>query len=204
MGNLTTTLSLASNVYGGGKSQKYTTAHPVVSAFDTTFKINNSDTFKELIEFKPDGTKTYNKFNYLLLANDGNQSAEIQILLREFGTDDDIVDANPESATIDFILHPGRYMMLPTAKMMVYSSAPDTDDVYAIADTSAGNKDGTTVYADAYDGSAQSPAFIDPPGYFSASGLKKLFWPVSLLIIEKIIFFSTSATRWKACLYPSN
>ena len=75
MGNLTTTLSLTSNVYGGGKGQQYTTSNPVTSAFDTTFKVNNSDSFKQLIDFKSDGTKTYNKFNYLLLANDGEQPA---------------------------------------------------------------------------------------------------------------------------------
>ena len=167
MGNLTTTLSLTSNVYGGGKGQQYTTSNPVTSAFDTTFKVNNSDSFKQLIDFKSDGTKTYNKFNYLLLANDGEQPAEMQILLREFNTGTDLADANPESATIDFILHPGKYFVLPTAKMMVYSTDPDDDDVYAASDTSAGNKDGTSAYGVAY--ATTGPTFIDPPGYFIAS-----------------------------------
>ena len=166
MAKLTTSLQLSSGVYGG-KTHNYKSSHQVTSAFDTTFKVNNSDTFKELVEFKTDGSKTQNKFNYLLLANDGNQSAEMQIVLREFGVDDDIVDANPETATIDFILHPGKYVALPTSKMIVYSSDPDDNDVYAGTDTSAGNKAGTSAYATAY--ATTCPTFIDPPGYFIAS-----------------------------------
>ena len=91
MAKLNTTLSLNSGVYGG-KAQKYASNHEASSVFDTTFKINNSDSLRELIEFKPDGTKTYNKFNYLLIANDGEQTPEIQILFREFGTDDDLFE----------------------------------------------------------------------------------------------------------------
>tara|TARA_R110002074_G_scaffold399666_3_gene593316 strand:+ start:3118 stop:5088 length:1971 start_codon:yes stop_codon:yes gene_type:complete len=170
MSKLTTSLQLSSNVYGSSKNQSYTTTHEVTSAFDTTFKINNADGLKQLIDFKPDGTKLYNKFNYLLLANDGNQSAEIQILLQEFGIDDDIIDDNPNSATIDFILHPGKYFAIPSSKMFIYGMS-DTNDLTANTDTSAGNMNGTSPYDDAYDGSAQSPTFIDPPGYFIASQL---------------------------------
>ena len=57
MAKLNTSLKLASDVYGGSKSHTYSTTHVAASAFDTTFKVNNSDTFRELIEFKPDGTK---------------------------------------------------------------------------------------------------------------------------------------------------
>ena len=169
MAKLNTSLKLASDVYGGSKSHTYSTTHVAASAFDTTFKVNNSDTFRELIEFKPDGTKTYNKFNYLLIANDGNQSAEIQIVLREFGTDDDIVDANPESATVAMVLHPGKYFALPSSKVIVYSTDPDDNDVWATGDTSAGNMNGTSLYSVAY--AVAGPKFISPPGYFIARGL---------------------------------
>ena len=104
----------------------------------------------------------------MVLSNAGNQPAEIQIVLREFNTGTDLADANPESATLDFILTPGKYFILPTSKMMIYSTDPDDNDVYAAGDTSAGNKDGTSVYDTAY--SVNGPTFIDPPGYFSASG----------------------------------
>ena len=150
MAKLTTSLQLNSSVYGGGKKQNYSTTHAVTSAFDTTFRVNNSDTFKQIIDFKPDGSKTYNKFNYLLLANDGDQSAELQIVLREFIADagdatDDVASAvNPESGTLDFVLHPGKYLALPTSKLFLYSDDHDNDAPYAAADTSAGNKAGTS------------------------------------------------------------
>tara|TARA_R100000808_G_scaffold24604_2_gene57128 strand:+ start:1394 stop:3394 length:2001 start_codon:yes stop_codon:yes gene_type:complete len=166
MAKLTASLSISSDVYGG-KNSNYTATHPVSSVFDTTFKVNNADGLRELIEFKPDGTKTFNKFNFLVLSNEGQQPAEIQILLREFGVDDDIVDANPESGTIDFILNPGKYIALPTSKMILYSADHDDNDVYAASDLSAGNKAGTSAYNTAY--ATTGPTFIDPPGYFIAS-----------------------------------
>ena len=167
MAKLNTTLSLNSGVYGG-KAQKYASNHEASSVFDTTFKINNSDSLRELIEFKPDGTKTYNKFNYLLIANDGEQTAEIQILFREFGTDDDLFEGgDPYSGTLDFLLHPGKYIILPTAKMFLYSADHADSDPYGAADLSAGNKDGTSAYDTAY--STDGPTFISPPGYFIAS-----------------------------------
>ena len=166
MPKLTTSLTLNSNVYGGGKKQSYTTTHPVNSAFDTTFKVNNADGFKQIVDFKPDGSKIYNKFNFLVIANDGNQSAEIQMLLQDFTVDDDIVDTTPASGTIDFILHPGKYVALPTSKMFIYG-ASNTTDLTATTGASAGNKDGTSIYGVAY--ATTGPKFIEPPGYMIAS-----------------------------------
>jgi len=166
MARLKTKLTLASDVYGG-KVQAFRSQHLCSTVFDTTFKVNNSDTFSELIEFAPDGTKTFDKFNYLALSNTSNQPAEIQIILREFNVGSDVADANPETATMDFILHPGKYFILPSSKVMVYSADPDENDVWATGDTSAGNKDGTSLYDVAYN--VTGPKFIDPPSYFCGS-----------------------------------